>query len=143
MNHENDQKNQDNMRIPDQPSCQYDLLDDPSERSVRYYIPGIGMVHMHYAGNYTRDFKDGTLDPLKFQPLVVMSAGLSYVDIAFDGFEPAILPNPDGLRFDAPGAQPLDGLQSQLAAVHGSMPWLRGIVADHFPEERRKTQEES
>lgn len=115
------------------PSCQYDLLDDPAERSARYYVPGVGLLHMHYAGNYTEDCASGRLDPVKFQPTVVLSFGMPYMDVAFKGFEPAVLPNPDGLLYGPRGTQPLNVFQHQLDVLARNLKTIDEIVARHFP----------
>lgn len=125
-------------QVPPGPSCTYDLLDDPSERSARYYIPEVGMLHIHYAGNYTQDKTDKKLDYVKFQPLAVLSFPLPYIELAFSGFEPVLLPNPDACLFGQYCGLPIEDFQGQLETMAKNLPVIRSVIERHFPKDARE-----
>lgn len=125
--------------IPTEPVCRHDRLRDETDRSAEYFIPDLGTLHMRYDGDYGIDRDENNLDPAKFKPSVVLCYGVPYLDIVFDGFIPAILPNPDKLTFATGYAQPVKELITQLGRASRALYEANRIINIHFPTEKRRS----
>ena len=124
--------------IPVKTVCLYDRLADQTIKSAEYFVPDLGTLHIQYKGDYEMDKAENNLTADLFAPTVILCYGLPYVDIAFNGFEPAILPNPDRLLFNTANAQPVQELISQLSRAAKALNDVRDIIARHFPTANRE-----
>lgn len=124
--------------IPACTVCLYDRLADPTMKSAEYFVPDLGTLHIQYKGDYEMDKAENNLTADLFAPTVILCYGLPYVEIVFNGFEPAILPNPDKLLFGTANAQPVQELVSQLSRAAKALDDVRSIITRHFPIANRE-----